>query len=278
VAALFVALVHFPVTDRNGRIVTSAITSLDLHDIARSSRTYGVSGFFVIHPIPEQRTFAASVIDHWQTGYGRQFDSRRREALDLIRIVTDLEEAIVEIERMEGTRPAIVYTSARSLAETERQREAQPAIVYTSARALAETEREREAPPTNESEAPPRHHPPTLPRGAEVEASPAPASNQPSARSAASVEVATPTSADPSEEPACIVPRTARASYAELRARLERNDTRPVLLLFGTGFGMTPAMLERADLALPPVFGPGAYNHLSVRAAAGIILDRLRGH
>ena len=277
-AALFVALVHFPVTDRNGRIVTSAITSLDLHDIARSSRTYGAAGFFVIHPIPEQRTFAASVIDHWQTGYGRQFDSRRREALDLIRVVTDLDEAIVEIEQMEGTRPAIVYTSARALTETERPAEASPAMVYTSARALAETEGPGEASPAFAAAATPsRSHPPTLSPGVGIEASPAPASNQVSTLSAASVEVAA-TTAEPGKEPGRTAPRTARVSYADLRSRLERSDTPPVLLLFGTGFGMTPAMLERADLALPPVFGPGAYNHLSVRAAAGIILDRLRGH
>ncbi len=211
-AALFVALVHFPVTDRNGRIVTSAITSLDLHDIARSSRTYSVSGFFVIHPIQDQRDFATRVIDHWQTGYGRQFDSRRREALDLIRVVTNLDEAIVEIEQTEGARPVIVYTSARALTESERPPETPP------------------APPES------------------------------------------------SQEPGRTASRAARLSYAELRARLERNDTPPVLLLFGTGFGMAPAVLERADLTLPPVFGPGAYNHLSVRAAAGIILDRLRGH
>jgi hypothetical protein len=220
VAGLFVALVHFPVTDRNGRIVTSAITSLDLHDIARSSRTFGVNAFFVVHPIPDQRTFAASVIDHWQTRYGRQFDSRRREALDLIRVVPNLDEAIVEIEGMEGARPTIVYTSARALAESEGPREAPPAFA----------------------------------------------------------NAATPTPAESSQEPGCTTSRTARLGYADLRARLERSDKPPVLLLFGTGFGMAPAVLERADFALPPVFGPGEYNHLSVRAAAGIILDRLRGH
>jgi hypothetical protein len=48
--------------------------------------------------------------------------------------------------------------------------------------------------------------------------------------------------------------------------------------MFGTGFGLAPALLERADLRLAPIQGPGEYNHLSVRAAAGIILDRLRGH
>jgi hypothetical protein len=259
VAALFVALVHFPVTDRNGRIVTSAITSLDLHDIARSSRTYGVKAFFVVHPIPDQRTFAASVIDHWQTKYGRQFDSRRREALDLIRVVTDLDEAIVEIERMEGTRPTIVYTSARALAETERPREAPTALVTAAA-------------------SPHHHHPPTLLPDGAIDASAAPPSNQLSTRSAASIEVGAETPAESSQEPGRTASHTARLGYEDLRARLERNDGPPVLLLFGTGFGMAPAMLERADLALPPVFGPGAYNHLSVRAAAGIILDRLRGH
>ena len=39
-ADLFVALIHYPVLNRNGQIVTSAITSLDLHDIARSARTF----------------------------------------------------------------------------------------------------------------------------------------------------------------------------------------------------------------------------------------------
>lgn len=49
------------------------------------------------------------------------------------------------------------------------------------------------------------------------------------------------------------------------------------MLMLGTGFGLAPAMRERADFALAPINGPGAYNHLSVRAAASIMLDRLRG-
>ncbi len=183
-AALFVALIHYPVIDRNGRVVTSAITSLDLHDIARSARTYGATAFFVVHPVPDQREFAGRVLEHWHTGYGRQFDSRRQEALSLIRVVTNLDEAMVAAEQIAGARPLIVYTSARA---------------------------------------------------------------------------------------------SGGIGYAEMRARLEREDCGPAMLLFGTGFGMAPAMLERADLVLAPVLGPGEYNHLSVRAAAGIILDRLRG-
>ena len=112
-ADIFLALLHHPVVDRNGRLITSAITSLDLHDIARSSRTYGVRALYVVHPIPDQREFARSVIDHWHIGYGRNFDSRRVEALDLIEVVPDLDAAVAAAERAAGQRPELVHTSAR---------------------------------------------------------------------------------------------------------------------------------------------------------------------
>jgi hypothetical protein len=184
VADLFVTLIHYPVIDRNGRVVISAITSLDLHDIARSARTYGVRGFYVVHPIAEQRRFALSVIDHWRLDYGRLYDSRRREALDLIEIVTTLDDALDAAELLAHVRPQLVYTSAR----------AENGI-----------------------------------------------------------------------------------SYAELRRQREDISTPPLMLMLGTGFGLAPPVLERADLVLAPINGTGPYNHLSVRAAASVILDRLCG-
>jgi hypothetical protein len=184
VSDLFLALLHHPVLDRNGRVVTSAVTSLDIHDLARSARTYDVRAVFLVHPIAEQREFAGSVIDHWKFDYGRSFDSRRREALELVEIVTDLDDAVAACERLAGCRPLIVHTSART---------------------------------------------------------------------------------DGGE------------SYARLRARLEAPDAPPALILLGTGFGLAPEVLKRADVALAPIRGPGDYNHLSVRAAAAAILDRLRG-
>ena len=183
-AEIFLALVHHPVVDRNGRIITSAITSLDLHDLARSSRTYGVRAFYVVHPVPEQREFARSVIDHWRIGYGRSFDSRRVEALDLIEVVADLDEAVAAAERAAGRRPAIVHTSARE---------------------------------------------------------------------------------------------AHGISFAAMRERIAAEDAAPVLILLGTGFGLAPEAREQADLALEAIRGVGDYNHLSVRAAASIMLDRLRG-
>lgn len=65
--------------------------------------------------------------------------------------------------------------------------------------------------------------------------------------------------------------------YSTLRKRIEETDD-PVLLLFGTGWGLIHEVLEGCDLILDPVYGPGEWNHLSVRSAASIILDRLRGH
>jgi hypothetical protein len=49
------------------------------------------------------------------------------------------------------------------------------------------------------------------------------------------------------------------------------------LLLLGTGWGLAPQVLERAEFRLRPLYGAGEYNHLSVRSAASIMLDRLMG-
>ena len=170
--------------NRNGEVVTSAITSLDVHDIARAARTYDVRTVFIVHPIPEQRTFAASVIDHWRFDFGRAHDSRRREALERVQIVVDLDEAIAATEVIAHRRPLIVHTSAQTVGGT---------------------------------------------------------------------------------------------SYAALRDQMAMSDAPPLMLLLGTGFGMAPEVAARADIVLAPVLGPTDYNHLSVRSAAGIILDRLRG-
>ena len=48
-------------------------------------------------------------------------------------------------------------------------------------------------------------------------------------------------------------------------------------LLLGTGYGMTKEAMDSADYRLTPIEGAGEYNHLSVRSAASIILDRLLG-
>jgi hypothetical protein len=185
VADLFVALIHYPVLNRNGQVVTSAITSLDLHDMARSARTYSVRAMYVVHPVADQREFALRVLDHWRLGYGRLYDSRRREALDLVEVVENLDAALGAAAMMAKASPLLVYTSAQA---------------------------------------------------------------------------------------------SGGASYAQLRSKVENTDCPPIMLMFGTGFGLAPTMRDRANIILDAVRGPGEYNHLSVRAAASVILDRLAGH
>jgi tRNA (guanine37-N1)-methyltransferase len=51
----------------------------------------------------------------------------------------------------------------------------------------------------------------------------------------------------------------------------------PVLLVLGTGHGLAPEVISRADAVIGPVRGFSAYNHLPVRAAAAILVDRLLG-
>lgn len=64
--------------------------------------------------------------------------------------------------------------------------------------------------------------------------------------------------------------------YPEMRRQIAES-ARPYLLLFGTGWGLTDEMMAKADHVLRPIYGAGAYNHLSVRSAVSIILDRLFG-
>jgi hypothetical protein len=65
-------------------------------------------------------------------------------------------------------------------------------------------------------------------------------------------------------------------NYEELRAWVQKDD-RPFLLVFGTGWGLPPVVTEQCERMLMPIRGRGDYNHLSLRVAIGIILDRILG-
>lgn len=181
---VYVALLHHPVYDKNGAVVTTAVTNMDVHDLARLARTYDVRAVYVATPVPTLRRLVERIIRHWETGPGAAYNETRKEALALARLANDLDAAIADIERETGVIPRLVATSARDG------------------------------------------------RG--------------------------------------------RLSFAELRRQLAE-DTRPALLVFGTGWGLTEDVLGRVDDILEPVRGRGEYNHLSVRSAAAVILDRLRG-
>jgi hypothetical protein len=181
---LYLALLHHPVLDKNGQIVTTAVTNMDIHDISRSARTFGVRRFFVVTPVRALRALSERIVEHWLTGHGSTYNETRKDALTLVGLEADLDAVLLNVERETGRRPVLVITSAR-------------------------------------------------PGGTPIR-------------------------------------------FEDLRQRL-KTDESPYLLLFGTGWGLAPEVIESGDLRLEPICGNGGYNHLSVRAAAAIVLDRLCG-
>jgi hypothetical protein len=180
---LYVALVHWPVYDKNGAVVSTAVTNIDVHDFGRLACTFGARAFYVCTPVPTLRRLVDRIIRHWEIGPGATYNETRRVALALVRQVSDLDEAVTDVERETGVLPLLVGTSAREGGD--------------------------------------------------------------------------------------------RLSYPTLGRRL-REESRPVLLVFGTGWGLTKEVVGRLDALLEPIRGTGSYNHLSVRAAGAIVLDRLR--
>ena len=183
-APVYIALLHYPVYDKNGQVVTTAVTNMDIHDIARSGRTYGIRGFYVVTPVKALQKLALKIIDHWEQGYGSQYNVTRKEALALARIKDTLDDVLIDIERECDQRPLRVVTSARGGGN--------------------------------------------------------------------------------------------RTSFAQLRDMLI-SLSQPFLLILGTGWGLTEAIFSQSDYVLEAIEGPTDYNHLSVRSAAAILLDRLLG-
>ena len=65
-------------------------------------------------------------------------------------------------------------------------------------------------------------------------------------------------------------------NYQELSKKIIQDD-KPYLILFGTGWGLTDEIMDMSTHVLEPIRGNTEYNHLSVRSAVAIILDRLLG-
>ncbi len=181
---LYVALLHYPVYDKKGQIVTTSITTMDIHDIARSARTYGVRGFYVVTPVRALQKLTLKIIAHWEKGYGSRYNETRKEALSLVRLKDTLDNVIMDVEKECGAKPQLIGTSARG--------------------------RER------------------------------------------------------------------RLSFSRAREMI-KEDFAPFLLLLGTGWGLAETVLNQSDYILEAIEGGTDYNHLSVRSAAAIILDRLAG-
>lgn len=181
---LAVALLHYPVLNKDGETIGSALTNLDLHDISRAALTYGIGDYYVATPYHDQRQLIDEITGHWQNGHGATANPDRRKALSIVRPIDRLESILEDMRGRWGIKPLVVATSARK----------------------------------HDNE----------------------------------------------------------WGYETLRTHINE-DRSPVLLVFGTAHGLAPEVMISVDRVLPPIDAHTGYNHLSVRSAVSIILDRLIG-
>jgi tRNA (guanine37-N1)-methyltransferase len=180
-----VALIHYPILNKWGEVVTTSVTNLDLHDISRSCTSFGAKGFFVVTPNKDQQELVQRVLSHWREGgAGEKFNPVRHHALKILALKESLEEVRADMKSRYEKEPFLIATTARGES------------IKTQG----------------------------------------------------------------------------------FEAALEQAGDRPLLILFGTGWGLAPSALEKTDLILDPIWGDPknpSENHLSVRSAVAIYLDRL---
>jgi len=182
----YIALMHNDMMLKEGRIGPTSVTSIDIHDIARSSTTYGLKNFFVVTNLKDQQKMVQKMLSFWvDEKIGGDYNINRHHAVLSVKLENELDDVIAAIEKKEGKKPVIIGTSARSQDATQ-------AITYFDQETVWQHDR-------------------------------------------------------------------------------------PVLFLFGTGSGMSEKLLQRCDYMLPPLQGFYKFNHLSVRSAVAIILDKWLG-
>ena len=109
---LYLGLVHHPINNKLGELVTTSVTNLDIHDISRSCRTFGVKKYFLITPFIAQRELVNSILGHWETDGANSYNPDRQDALSIARAVDSIDSAIAQITKIEGQAPLIAVTGA----------------------------------------------------------------------------------------------------------------------------------------------------------------------
>ena len=181
---IFISLIHFPVKNIKNEIIKTSLTNLDIQDIARTAKTYGINKYFITHPIKEQRMLAEKVINFWDSENKRINENSKHEAIKNIIIKNSINDVIKEIKKICGKKPTIISTDAKRMKNM--------------------------------------------------------------------------------------------VDYDLIRNKFLSNNE-PILIVFGTGWGLTDDIINKSDYILKPIDGYNEYNHLSVRSAVAIILDKLFG-
>ncbi len=109
----YVMEVHYPVLDKRGEKSSTAITGMDLHDIARACRTYGIKKYLLVTPIAQQREMAKRIAGHWTSGWGADYNPDRREAFSTLKIFASVQKAIAWAEEKEKKPVFKIATTAK---------------------------------------------------------------------------------------------------------------------------------------------------------------------
>jgi len=89
-----VALVHHPVLNRHGDSCATAITSIDVHDFARSCAFYDVAPVYLVHPAAGMQALVHDMTDYYLSGAGGERNPSRKKVLQAIRCVNSVEEIL----------------------------------------------------------------------------------------------------------------------------------------------------------------------------------------
>lgn len=108
VPKIAIGLVHYPIVDRERKVVATNVTNFDIHDIARASTVYGVERYYIVHPMKEQLMFVERILDHWRVGQGAKFNPYRKTALDPVRTAENLQQAIDDWKKIQSGRVKIL--------------------------------------------------------------------------------------------------------------------------------------------------------------------------
>jgi hypothetical protein len=108
----YIGLVHGPIRSKDGSEITTSVTNLDIHDIARTARTFGFKRYFLITPIKNQQQMVKKILGFWETDSGLIYNPDRKNALSEAEVIDSIGDAIAEITRIEGKKPCVVVTGA----------------------------------------------------------------------------------------------------------------------------------------------------------------------
>ncbi|MFW5782447.1 MAG: RNA methyltransferase [Candidatus Muiribacteriaceae bacterium] len=172
-----ICLLHNNIVNKHGNIIETSVTNIDIHDISRTARTYGIDEFCVVTRLRSQKRLLDELLDYWIHGKGGEINPDRKEALSLVAHYSEFNELF--------------------------NRYKDPRLIITDA-----------------------------------------------------------------------TPHERNTDFSACR-RLIEDDSRHNIIIFGTGWGLDPLITEKADIILEPVMALSDYNHLSVRSAVAIIVDRL---